>query len=569
MHSDDLDEIYDQERAIRDWEAYLLDDHLDEVDDEWLYEDGWNANKGGRGVASVRDSLPAASDSEFVDRALAILAACVATLPEGQRRNEQVAVCSKIADAMANFSSAIVQAHPAVGKTLAFLAPAALLASYAGRKVVLACDTHMQQDHLNHMVLPIVSDAVSGVTGHSFTHGVLKGQANYLCYERLRLETLKRESLGHDSTSPYYLEQYESEKYGDWRLQYNTIEAWARRSTTGDFAELEGRISKQITEKLSGRYCMHRVHDADKATPLCHYLRALRKSRSVDVLITNHHQYVKDLQTAGKILPSHDYVIVEEADHFDEAIDAVAGAADGFLNRTLPESRKLILSSTTLHQGAKQEFGVSEGWAAPIKAESHFPAESARLYVPSNLNPEDSEYIEMSRSETEALINAIKGRTLLLFTNSEAMEDTYEHLLMRRRELGVQVFCQDHLPKMKLLELLRRSYNNTVVCATMSFWRSVDVPGDGLQLVILDRMPYAPESPNRWSSYNPDHYAFRLVIQALNRLRRVPSDRGLAAVLDSRLNAAVNARYRKALPPMVPVNSQEEAVNYLRELRSA
>lgn len=590
-------------RVLAEWEAYCLSDHLGEDEEKiakaslhsstWLahardssacdikgagcctnkeeplYDHDFSSNQRWANIMASRDRGRRVRDdgAEFVERSLAVLAACISQMPWGERRGQQVAVCRQVAQAIASFSSLAVQASPAVGKTLAILAPAALHAVSTGGKVVVACDTHLQQDYLNREVLPMLATMVRDVTSLSLSHGVFKGQDNYLCGDRwYRLRDSRARGARH-WTNPHFLNQYEAEKFGDWRFQFGILDTWADGTDTGDFAELEGRVSKTLTSKISSLDCVHGANDTTADTAACYYWQARRRAEQVDVLVSNHHQYAKDLQTSGKILPQHAYVVVENADHFDEAISAVAGVSDGFLSKTQHKHTNVILSSATLHEHAKQQFGVGQNRATSISASAQFAPDSARLYVPQHLHSDDPDHRQRSWSEIEALINAIKGRTILLFTSTEAMEETHEHLSALRRDLGVQIFCQGELPKMELLDVLRPKYNNVVVCATKSFWRSIDIPGEGLQLVVLDKMPYAPDDLNRWSSHDADDYAFRLLIQGLNRLRRIASDRGLAAILDSRFNLPQNDQYREMLPPMLPVTTQDEAVAFLEKLR--
>lgn len=537
--------------------------------EEPLYDDDFNSEQRWADIMAFRNRRRRERDggAEFVERALTVLDGCISQLPWGERRGQQVDVCRQVANAMASSSSVTVQAGPAVGKTLAILVPAALHAVSTGGKVVVACGTKFQQDYLNGEVLPMLASVVHDTTGITLSHDVFKGQDNYLCVDRWSKFRDSRARGARYWTTPYFLNLYEAAKFGDWRFQFGVLDTWADATATGDFAELEGRVSKMLTFRVSSRGCVHSTNDTTTSAAPCYYWQARRRAEQVDVLVSNHHQYAKDLQTLGKILPQHEYVVVDEADHFDEAISVVAGVSDGFLSKNLHKHTRVILSSVALHEQAKQQFGFRPKRATSITMASQFAADSARLYAPQDLYPDDPDHKERSWSEMEVLISAIKGRALLLFTSTEAMEETHAHLSARRRDLGVQTFCQGELPKMDLLGLLRSQYNQVIVSATMSFWRSIDVPGDGLQLLVLDRLPYAPDDPNRWSSHDADDYAFRLLTQGLNRLRRIAPDRGLAAVLDSRINLARYDRHRQTLPPMVPAATQDEAVAYLRELR--
>jgi ATP-dependent DNA helicase DinG len=203
---------------------------------------------------------------------------------------------------------------------------------------------------------------------------------------------------------------------------------------------------------------------------------------------------------------------------------------------------------------------------------------NALLYCAAHLpDPRQPGHEVALHDELEALISAAEGRTLALFTSYRAMDAALEEL---RKRLQWPILGQRDLPKPALVERFAAD-EETSLFATMGFWQGIDVPGPSLSLVTLDRLPFPrPDEPllqARRERARAD--AFRLVdlpravtmlAQGAGRLIRTASDRGVVAVLDSRL--ATNARYRwdivRALPPMRRTRDRKEVEEFLTSLRN-
>jgi ATP-dependent DNA helicase DinG len=201
---------------------------------------------------------------------------------------------------------------------------------------------------------------------------------------------------------------------------------------------------------------------------------------------------------------------------------------------------------------------------------------NALLYCAAHVpDPRKPGYEAALHDELEALITAAEGRTLALFTSYRAMDAAIEEL---RARLPWPVLGQRDLPKPALVERFAAE-EETSLFATMGFWQGIDVPGPSLSLVTLDRLPFPrPDEPlleARRERARAD--AFRLVdlpravtllAQGAGRLIRTATDRGVVAVIDSRL--ATNPRYRwdivRALPPMRRTRDRAEAEAFLRAL---
>jgi ATP-dependent DNA helicase DinG len=184
------------------------------------------------------------------------------------------------------------------------------------------------------------------------------------------------------------------------------------------------------------------------------------------------------------------------------------------------------------------------------------------LYVAAHLpRPRESGLPEPSAAELVRLVSALGGRTLGLFSSRRAAERAAQ-VLRDRTDLAVLLQGEESLPL-----LVRRFRDDPATCllGVMSLWQGVDVPGDACQLVVIDRLPFPrPDEPlaaaraaavdaaggSGFASVSVPVAAVRLA-QGAGRLIRSAGDRGVVAVLDSRLHTArgYGEYLRRSLPP--------------------
>ena len=237
-----------------------------------------------------------------------------------------------------------------------------------------------------------------------------------------------------------------------------------------------------------------------------------------------------------------------------------------------------MLTSATVPIGLPERLGLPKGDHEVIDVGSPFDFRGhALLYVarslPDRRRPESEPAIH---DELEHLIKAAGGRTLALFTSWRAMHAAVDAL---RDRLDVPVLSQSDLPKPALVEAFRDS-EPTCLFATLGFWQGVDLPGRTLSLVAIDRIPFPrPNEPvleARRERAGPGAFAAvdlpragTLLAQGAGRLIRTADDRGVVAVLDSRL---ATASYRGALlarvPPMRRSIVRTDAEAFLRQITS-
>jgi len=189
-------------------------------------------------------------------------------------------------------------------------------------------------------------------------------------------------------------------------------------------------------------------------------------------------------------------------------------------------------------------------------------AKSGILYVSSHLPPpgRDGTGSAEQLAEIAALISAARGRTLGLFSSMRAAAAAAEEM---RERLDTTILCQGDDATAALVEKFAAD-PETSLFGTLSLWQGVDVPGPSLSLVIIDRIPFPrPDDPllaarqravtarggNGFMAVAASHAAL-LLAQGAGRLLRRVDDKGVVAVLDSRMATARYGRYlRDSLPP--------------------
>jgi ATP-dependent DNA helicase DinG len=248
------------------------------------------------------------------------------------------------------------------------------------------------------------------------------------------------------------------------------------------------------------------------------------------------------------------------------------------LSDKLFANRAAILTSATIPKNLPVRLGLDEFPHKIIDVGSPFDfANAGVLYCAASLpDPRSDEYRDALHTEIEALVMAAGGRTMALFTSWRSMNLAKEHLLDR---LPYTLLVQGDSPKQVLMDTFMED-EESVLLATMSFWQGVDIPGPSLSCVIIDRLPFPrPDDPLLGARRDLiGAAAFReidlprasmLLAQGAGRLIRSADDRGVVAVLDSRLATSKSYRWDliKALPPLKRTKDREEAIAFLKTIR--
>ncbi|WP_432955788.1 ATP-dependent DNA helicase [Micromonospora haikouensis] len=219
------------------------------------------------------------------------------------------------------------------------------------------------------------------------------------------------------------------------------------------------------------------------------------------------------------------------------------------------------------------------GWRSLDVGSPFDYARQGILYVAAHLpRPAASGLPDAAGEELLALVGALGGRTLGLFSSRRAAQQAAE-LLRAKTDLPVLLQGEEALP---LLVRRFREEQSSCLFGVMSLWQGVDVPGDSCQLVVIDRLPFPrPDEPlaaaraaavdagggSGFSAVSVPIAAVRLA-QGVGRLIRATGDRGVVAVLDSRLETArgYGPFLRRSLPPFWYTTRPEVARGALERL---
>ena len=257
--------------------------------------------------------------------------------------------------------------------------------------------------------------------------------------------------------------------------------------------------------------------------------------------------------------------------------------AETFAKQVNGHPRAWIFTSATLT--VKQDFshyqsemGLSEAktayWDSPFNY-----LEQALLYVPQDMpDPNSANYTEAVVLAALPLIEASKGRTFLLFTSLRAMQRAHEILLAQfeSRQLDYPLLLQGDGSRNELLSRFRE-HGNAILLGSQSFWEGVDVRGEALSLVVIDKLPFAsPDDPvlaarlaqiakqgrNAFMEYQLPRTVINLK-QGAGRLIRDETDRGVLMICDPRLiEKSYGKRIWQSLPPFKRTRDLSEAVSF-------
>lgn len=240
-----------------------------------------------------------------------------------------------------------------------------------------------------------------------------------------------------------------------------------------------------------------------------------------------------------------------------------------------------VLTSATLSANGSFNFirdrlGLAAAKTDTLVAESSFDHErQSLLYMPRGLpDPRSPDFVVSATEEIIGILTATQGRAFVLCTSSQSMSALYELVSSR---IGYPCFVQGSMSKAGLIDKFR-STQNAVLFATSSFWQGVDVRGEQLSCVIIDKLPFAvPTDPlvaararfidenggRSFTEYTVPQAVITLK-QGIGRLIRSTSDRGVVAILDPRLRTKPYGRdFLQSLPRMRIVDDLDKVREFL------
>jgi len=622
------------------------------------------------------------------------------SLPGYTPRRSQLAMATRIGNALVQRAPLVIEAGTGTGKTFAYLVPALL----SGKRVLISTGTRTLQDQLFNKDLPLVAGAI-GVPARV---ALLKGRSNYLC--SYRLEQLGQAGGQRSLVAPR-----------DRTLA--RVERWALSTRSGDLAEVPDLgdshpLWPQITstrENCLGSRCGH--------IGRCHVVEARKRAIEADVVIVNHHLLLADLALKedgfGDLLGTADAVIIDEAHQIPDLATQFFGARFGSRQvelmvrdarqelaqarapastladelgaveralaalaevlraaprpdwlaadtpladtaqavaqalRALAEglkeqgrepgiaqsaaraaelaARLELITQAEEHEGARSveltqrgfslsllPFDVADRFAAftrgtqaawvftsatlsvgedfthftsrlgmneaeTLAIASPFDFESqALLYLPPRMpDPASPAHTQAVIDACVPLLEASAGGAFVLFTSHRALQRAAQLVRERWTELGeFPLLVQGEAPREQLLRRFRES-GNALLLGTASFWEGVDVKGDALRLVVIEKLPFAsPDDAltrariehlkatggNAFREYQLPEAALALK-QGVGRLIRSETDRGVVVICDPRLTDKPYGRvFRASLPPMPVTRAVEDAASFLRRI---
>jgi ATP-dependent DNA helicase DinG len=258
--------------------------------------------------------------------------------------------------------------------------------------------------------------------------------------------------------------------------------------------------------------------------------------------------------------------------------------AEEFKSVVMEGERSWVFTSATLSVSGDasyftQQLGLDtalfHSWDSPFD----YSANSV-LYVPNNMpEPSHATYVERVVDESVNAICAAKGRCMMLFTSLAAMRMAGERLSksLKDRNTEIPILIQGEGSKFELLNQFKK-IKNAVLLGSHSFWEGVDVRGEGLVLVIIDKLPFSvPDDPVtagridylRSQGGNPfmDFQVPEAVIslkQGAGRLIRDETDMGVLIICDPRLlSKPYGKKIWKSLPPMRRTQDLKEVISFL------
>jgi len=264
--------------------------------------------------------------------------------------------------------------------------------------------------------------------------------------------------------------------------------------------------------------------------------------------------------------------------------------ADIFRRQVESTARAWIFTSATLAVGRDfthytAQLGLTDAatgaWDSPFDYDRQ-----GLLYVPRDLPaPNTREHTDAVVDAALPVLKASGGRAFLLFTTLRALAAARERLVdaFAREGLAFPLLVQGEGSKTELL-MRFRALGNAVLLGSASFWEGVDVPGDALSLVVIDKLPFAPpDDPllaarlaklrtaggNPFIEWQLPQAAISLK-QGAGRLIRTETDRGVLMICDPRLtDKPYGRRIWQSLPPMRRTRDEREAVAFYRAAEPA
>lgn len=271
-------------------------------------------------------------------------------------------------------------------------------------------------------------------------------------------------------------------------------------------------------------------------------------------------------------------------------IESPLDIAQAMQERCFSGAQSWVFTSATLGDDERlswftDQVGLVDAVTMKLESPFDYPRQAA-VYVPGNFpRPGDGDHVYAVAHLAARLVETLGGRAFVLTTTLRALKLIGEELTAYFFERGdkVQVLVQGSRPKRDLLEAFRSAADRSVLVGSHSFWEGIDVAGDDLQLVIIDKLPFPPpndplvqarcerieeQGGNAFAQVSIPEAAVTLK-QGAGRLIRSETDRGMLVIGDQRLvNMGYGKRLMGALPPMQHLRSFDAAIEYIKGIKT-
>jgi ATP-dependent DNA helicase DinG len=220
--------------------------------------------------------------------------------PQYEYRPQQIEMLRVIAQAFSNGQHLMVEAGTGVGKSMAYLIPAAIWAVQNNLRVIISTNTINLQDQLVKKDIPDLKKALD----LDLRAVVMKGRSNYLCPRRF--ENFRRRG---------------PENADEMRVLGKVL-VWLQGTETGDRSEinLNGPVERSIWEKISAEDEACTTDNCIKTTGgNCPFYRIRQAAQNAHLIIVNHALLLADVATGNRVLPEYQYIIIDEAHHLEDA----------------------------------------------------------------------------------------------------------------------------------------------------------------------------------------------------------------------------------------------------------
>lgn len=224
-------------------------------------------------------------------------------------REQQLTMSNAVLSAFQEGYHLICEAPTGVGKSLAYLIPAAYQAISNKQKVVISTNTITLQEQLMEKDIPLLKTLYQKATGSSGPRvAMLKGRSHYLCLRRLA-EFKRRPRFNQNEV-----------------ILLTKILVWQTKTTTGDSAEIH--LNREELPIWDFELCSDKKFCSKqkcKAFGDCYLPKARELAEDADIIVVNHSLLCSDLDAGGSLLPDYDYLVVDEAHHFEDAATKTFG----------------------------------------------------------------------------------------------------------------------------------------------------------------------------------------------------------------------------------------------------